>query len=200
MGFDPLRQRGHSRGMNQSATTQPKKPKPDKGAVERDYRTGRFTLRELEAKHGVNNATISRWAAKEGWTQDLSIAIKQATNSKLIAAMVQQECSAAQHSAANTVLAAADVNVGVLLSHQRRLAVLNADAEAARAMLLELGGTVDDVKTAAIYVSALESAARTTRIVIDAERKAFQLDEPGADESAKPQRRVMIEFVDVVAK
>lgn len=190
--------------MNQSATTPPKKPKPDKGAVERDYRTGRFTLRELEAKHGVNNATISRWAAKEGWTQDLSIAIKQATNAKLIAAMVQQECSAAQQdaakNAANTVLAAADVNVGVLLSHQRRLAVLNADAEAARAMLLELGGTVKDVKTAAIYVSALESAARTTRIVIDAERKAFQLDEPDADESAKPQRRVMIEFVDVVAK
>ena len=205
MGFDPLRQRGHSAGMNQSATTPPEKPKPDKGAVERDYRTGRFTLRELEAKHGVNNATISRWAAKEGWTQDLSIAIKQATNAKLIAAMVQQECSAAQQdaakNAANTVLAAADVNVGVLLSHQRRLAVLNADAEAARAMLLELGGTVEDVKTAAIYVSALESAARTTRIVIDAERKAFQLDdEPSDADTGKKPKRVTIEFVDVAPK
>ena len=173
----------------------------DRASVERDYRTGKFTLRELEAKHGVNNSTIARWAAKDGWTQDLSDAIKQATNAKLIAAMVQQECSTAQQSAANTVLAAADVNVGVLLSHQRRLAVLNADAEAARAMLIELGGTVDDVKTAAVYVSALEAAARTTRLVIDAERKAFQLDdEPSDADTGKKTKRVTIEFVDVAPK
>jgi len=29
-------------------------------AIERDYRTDKFTLRELEAKHGTNNATIAR--------------------------------------------------------------------------------------------------------------------------------------------
>jgi hypothetical protein len=33
-------------------------------AIERDYRTGRFTLRELEAKHGTNNATIARKISK----------------------------------------------------------------------------------------------------------------------------------------
>ena len=72
------------------------KRKADWEAVERDYRTGQYTLRELEAKHGPNNATISRHAANHGWTQDLSVAIKQATNAKLIAAVVSEKCSDAQ--------------------------------------------------------------------------------------------------------
>lgn len=37
MGFDPLRQRGHSDGMNQSATTPPAHA-PDMAAMEADYR------------------------------------------------------------------------------------------------------------------------------------------------------------------
>jgi hypothetical protein len=97
------------------------KRKADWEAVERDYRTGQYTLRELEAKHGPNNATISRHAANHGWTQDLSVAIKQATNAKLIAAVVSEKCSDAQQSAANTVLAAAEVAKDVILGHRTGL-------------------------------------------------------------------------------
>ena len=203
MGFDPLRQRGHSDGMNQSATTPPtNKPRTrvDWDAVERDYRATSLTLRELAAKHGCGHTAIANRVTRNGWTRDLSGAVRSATSAMLIEAAVSGGVNKAVQDVTNAVLVTASANTSVIMSHRSRLAALNADAEAARAMLLELGGTVEDVKTAAIYVSALESAARTTRIVIDAERKAFQLDEPDADESAKPQRRVMIEFVDVVAK
>ena len=98
-----------------------KRKRVDWEAVERDYRTGRFTLRELEAKHGANNATISRRAAKHGWTQDLSDAIKQATNARLIESIVATECSNAQQNAADTVLAAAEVNTRVILGHRSGL-------------------------------------------------------------------------------
>jgi hypothetical protein len=93
----------------------------DWDAVERDYRTGKFTLRELENKHGANNATISRKANKQGWTQDLSIAIRQATNSKLIKSIITDECSKTQQNAADTVLAAAEVNTRVILAHRTGL-------------------------------------------------------------------------------
>ena len=63
----------------------PARVRPDWQAVERDYRTGKFTLRELEHKHGAANSTIARRAAREGWSQDLSAAVRQATNAKLIA-------------------------------------------------------------------------------------------------------------------
>ena len=99
----------------------PARRRVDWEAVERDYRTGRFTLRELEAKHGANNATISRRAAKHGWTQDLSDAIKQATNARLIESIVATECSNAQQNAADTVLAAAEVNTRVILGHRSGL-------------------------------------------------------------------------------
>ena len=104
----------------------PAKVKADWQAIERDYRTGQFTLRELESKHGANNATISRRAAKSGWTQDLSVAIRQATNANLIAAIVQEKSSDAQQSAANTVLAAAEVNSQVILKHRTGLGRLTA--------------------------------------------------------------------------
>lgn len=111
--------------MSAQKATKPAKPqgkpakrRPDWAAVERDYRTGNFTLRELEAKHGANNATISRRAAKHGWTQDLSAAIKQATNSALIESILTEEGSKAQQGAANAVLAAAEVNKCVILGHR----------------------------------------------------------------------------------
>jgi hypothetical protein len=98
-----------------------KKARADWDAVERDYRTGKFTLRELEAKHGPNNASISRKAARSGWTQDLSAAIKQATNTKLIESLVVAECSKGQQKTADTVLAAAELNKDVILSHRHGL-------------------------------------------------------------------------------
>jgi hypothetical protein len=119
----------------------------------------------------------------------------------LIEAAVSGGVNKAVQDVTNAVLVTASANTSVIISHRSRLAALNADAEAARAMLIELGGTVEDVKTAAVYVNALEAAARTTRLVIDAERKAFQLDDepPDTDQSKKP-KRVTIEFVDVAPK
>ena len=49
-----------------SGTPAPGRRRLDWEAIERDYRTGKFTLRELEAKHGANNATIARRAAMAG--------------------------------------------------------------------------------------------------------------------------------------
>lgn len=103
------------------AKAAPGRIKVDWQAVERDYRTGQFTLRELEAKHGANNATISRRAAKHEWTQDLTEAIKQATNSALIESILTEEGSKAQQNAATVVLAAAEVNKGVILGHRHGL-------------------------------------------------------------------------------
>ena len=172
--------------------TKPVKPQraakaADWDAIERDYRTGRFTFRELETKYGVPNSTIMRRQKREGWSADLSNAVRQATNAALIQAHVQQECSAAQQNAAETVLAAAEVNKQVILAHRKQLADLQAHAQRAREKLVQLGDAVADVKEAATLVSALEAAARTTKIVIEAERKAFGIDSPAGTEPSTPE-------------
>ena len=97
-------------------------------------------------------------------------------------------------------MVAAERNAQVILSHRSRLAALHQDVETAKRKLMEIGDSVADIREAATLVQAVGNLATATKTLIEQERKAFQLDEPGADESAKPQRRVMIEFVDVVAK
>lgn len=51
------------------ATAAARKARTDWQAVERDYRTGKFTLRELGAKHDCDRGLISRNAKRHGWTK-----------------------------------------------------------------------------------------------------------------------------------
>ena len=118
--------------------TAPKRPKIDWEAVERDYRTAKFTLRELADLHGIVHTTISRRADKNGWTQDLAHAIRQATNTKLIQEATQQACTTAHQNATNTVLAAAEIGKNVILGHRKDIARTR---EVAASLLEELANT-----------------------------------------------------------
>ena len=203
----------------QSKATQPAPGKKDAGigapvkrrtdweAVERDYRTGRFTLRELETKYEVNNSTISRRADKHGWTQDLSTAIKQATNAKLIQSIVAAECSTAQQNAADTVLAAAEVNKQVILGHRTGLLELTSvkrtllgQIQQAAALLPDLAEVIEMVRkpddngidrandalrkamSRSALVDDLKKLADVDEKVRKGEREAFGLDDIGKPE------------------
>ncbi len=95
----------------------PGKRRADWEAVERDYRTGRFTLRELETQHGVSYAQISRKAKELGWSKDLREVIKQATD----AAVLRETVTQAQKDTTETVLVAAEINKQVILAHRTGL-------------------------------------------------------------------------------
>lgn len=205
-----------------SRTSEPRARKRiDWEAIERDYRTGKFTLRELESKHGAENSTIARRAAKGGWSKDLATAVRQATNAKLIAAAVQQECSTAQQNAATTVLAAAELNKQVILQHRTELQAarqlaMDLLAEVKQAALLDehqellaqiLAGSganpVDEAQcrqavqkalATGSRVSSVKALAETLTKLHSGERVAFGLndDQPPAD----TRTSLPIEFVD----
>lgn len=104
-------------------TTKPKaKRDTDWAAVERDYRTGKFTLRELAEKYHVSHQAVGKQVKTKGWTQDLSLAIKQATNAKLVSELVDKEIASGGQEVANTVLVAAEVNKQVILKHRGDIA------------------------------------------------------------------------------
>lgn len=198
-----------------SGTPAPGRRRLDWEAIERDYRTGKFTLRELEAKHGANNATIARRAAKDGWSKDLAKAVRQATNAGLIAAAVQQESSKAQQNTATAVLAAAEVNTQVILRHRAelktaRILVMELLAELQDQRMLDLdkellaqvlAGNADDIKQVGdaqrLVHKALATGSRaaSAKTLSDAltrlhtgERQAFSLDAAPeeAGENARP--------------
>lgn len=85
-------------------------------AIERDYRTGRYTLRELESRYGPRHSTIAARVRRQGWTRDLASAVRQATSAALLAPIVVQGVSSVVH----TVRAAAEVNRQIILTHRSR--------------------------------------------------------------------------------
>lgn len=123
----------------------PTRPKADWEAIERDYRTGKWTDQELADKHGnvVTRQAISKRAKEGEWTKDLSTAVRQATRAKVIAAEVKQRVDAevAQsvatgvaescQAATNAVLVAADIGAAVILRHRT-------DALQARDLVLDM--------------------------------------------------------------
>jgi len=94
-------------------------------ACERDYRTSQMTLRELASKHGCSHGRIAQRAKNEGWSRDLTGAIRQATDAKLIEASVNSlltsQANQATQSLTNVVMAAAEVNTQVILKHRTGL-------------------------------------------------------------------------------
>jgi len=167
----------------------------DWDAIERDFRTGTLTLREMAEKHGVVHSTIARRAEKHGWSRDLTEAIRQATNAKLVQQTVQQLCDEAHQGATQTVLAAAEINAAIIRKHRTRLDALARDADIARQKLMSLTETVTEPKDAATLVSAIESAIRSERILIEKERQTYKLDDEDTSKAIKP-KRITIDFED----
>lgn len=104
----------------------PGRVRVDWAAVQRDYRTGAFTLRELATKYGCSHVAIGKQAKNNGWTQDLSKAIKAATKAKLVEVTPADKLAAKQvivndFAVTTTVLAAAEVNKQIILGHRADL-------------------------------------------------------------------------------
>lgn len=170
--------------------------KPDWDAIERDYRTAKFTLRELSTKHGPSHQAIAKRAKTKEWSQDLAEQIRLATSAKLVAELVDKEVAAGGQAVANTVLVAAEINKQVILGHREQAKKVFAAWETALAKVQALAND-EDPKLALAMPSAVESLGRTAKIVAELERKAYALDDtppaPPApvDLSSVPPERAM---------
>lgn len=222
-------------GTAKGKTATTRKPRADWQAIERDYRTGRFTDQELADKHGsiVTRQAISKKAREQGWTKDLSREVRQATKASVIraqvaeavaadvAADVAQSCADATSSTTNAVLAAAELNKQVILSHRKSL---KSAQEVAGELLLELseqrlllehkellaqvlagaGAEPVDVALAQSAIQrtlALGNRGKTFKAITDAivnlqnaERVAFGLDEKDDDPDKDSVSQALADF------
>lgn len=152
------------------------KVKTDWDAVERDYRTGKFTLRELGEKFGVSHAAVRKQAVSNGWTQDLGEAIRIATNARLTQELVSNSVDKSFQEVSNTVAIAAEANAQIIRKHQARLVELHELADVAKSKLTAMSDTLADVREVAVFVQAASNLASTTKTIIEQERKAHNLD------------------------
>lgn len=127
-------------------------------AIERDYRTGRFTQVELAAKHQVNAATLCRKIKADQaidptrWQQDLTDVVRQATKAALMADVIKEATENAQegvNTTVNTVKAAAELNKQVILGHRRDIHTLSGLARTLMDRLNVDAPAVDALRTIA---------------------------------------------------
>jgi hypothetical protein len=106
-------------------TDKPKRKKTDWQAVERDYRTGKFTDQELGDKYKVSRPAVTKQAKVNGWQKDLSDAIRRATRAELVAdaaaAKVAEKVAKGSQEVINTVLVTAELNKQVILGHRTQI-------------------------------------------------------------------------------
>lgn len=181
-------------------------------AIERDYRTGKFSLRELETKHRAGYADISKRAKKDGWTKDLRDAVKAATSAALIQQITTTATTEAQQNTTDVVLAAAELNKQVILGHRRDLATANhlamelfAEVQLVTHSKEELSSLLrmacdglppddtlsvrqafNDLVKLHSRVSSVHKLADTLTKLQTLQRRAFGLDEEGAGGKEKP--------------
>lgn len=119
-----------------SAPTDAPTAKTDWDAVERDYRTGKFTSRELAAMHGGSHTQVTRRAKSGKWERDLRDVIRKAASAAVIREEVaarqarhlgQQQSAMATEGArlvpptTDTVMVAAEIAKDVIVRHRNDL-------------------------------------------------------------------------------
>lgn len=197
----------------------------DWDAIARDYRLGQFTLRELAEKYGCSHQAIAKRAKEQGWTQDLGEQIKQATNAKLVANLVNQQVASGGQAVANVVLAAAEINTNVILGHRKGLTeitqvrnMLLAQVGQAAANLPDLAEVIEMVRKPddngmdrandalrkalgrSALIDDLKKLAEVDEKVRKGEREAFNISSEADELAGKPIKRVVLDFVDVMPK
>lgn len=96
------------------------KKKADWEIIERDYRAGVKSLRQIGEECGCSHVAIQKKATKEGWTRDLSAKIRAAAEAKVTKDAVTSQVTAETKTAEREVVEAnAELQANVLRSHRR---------------------------------------------------------------------------------
>ena len=153
---------------------------PDWSAIERDYRAGQLSIREIARQRGRSDTAIHKRAKAKGWTRDLSGAVRTRVRESLVCEGVRANLVVGgKPSDAAIIDEAAAIGVAVVRSHRADIAGLR---QAAAGLLddvrLDVGLKVTD--RARVIAELAMAMAR----LIPLERQAFGLDEerPGGSQ------------------
>jgi hypothetical protein len=168
------------------------KPPVDWEAIEREYRAGQLSLREIARQFDVSDTAIRKRAKADSWTRPLADKVREAVREKLVRADGSHAGSRPQRASDEEIVdGAADRGFAVVTSHRRDLEQLHGLKRiiATRLATHLTGGEPDgpflgDKESPG---DLLEKLSRVTGRLIPLERQAHNLDEQdggGRDQEA----------------
>ncbi len=174
--------------------------------IEREFRTGRFSMTQLEKRHGVHRSTISRRAKKGNWEKDLTERVRERTQQKITKASLSPEAQAAFDNDDDQIVEyAANENAAVVKGHRKNLERWRGIAERYAELLesqLDEGkisvelptGGVAEIDVPLEYVGkCMGHGTQALDRVIKLERQNYGLDINDKDEGVKTFEELMAE-------
>ncbi len=160
-------------------------------AIEREYRAGQLSVREIARSHDVTDAGIRKRAKHEGWSRDLTEKVRQAAKDAVVRNAVRGELSREPADEAETVQTFASRGARAIEGHLARAERLKLLADKLTTELeTYMAGGIPSVQ---IFVSKADSPATIIRTLSDTaeriaklERQALNLDEANDKPQAMP--------------
>lgn len=186
-------------------------------AVERDYRAGIFSIREVGRLHKLSEGAIRKKAKEQGWERDLAEKVKARTATKLVRSLGTQGGTQAQRANDDQIAeGAADVLVALVRDHRRDISngrnvvgTLWRELQEAGENRQELeqsieSETKDDTKRRATMLRAVSLASRATvasnlavalKNLVGIERQAFGLENGLPPSEEQTDHSITVRFV-----
>ena len=166
----------------------PEKRKTDWEAIERLYRAGQLSIREIAKKHGVSDTAIRKEAKARGWERALADQVRKAVREKLVRSDGSQPSSQEQRANDREIVEGASLlGFQVVQSHRRDITQLTAISNIlATRLAAVLNGDPVDGRCLGDKESPGDLLEKLTRVrarLIPLERQAYNLDAEERDPS-----------------
>jgi len=126
----PARAASDPRGTARNLLSATARNEVDWENVERHYRAGLLSIRQLGKQSGVSAPAILKKAKKEGWTRDLTTKVREAVNTQLVNAEVNAEdAETKKRTEREIVQQAAATIVQIVREHRKDIAKARAAVE-----------------------------------------------------------------------
>lgn len=166
-------------------------------AIEREYRAGQLSIREIGRLYDVTDTAIRKRAKQFNWMRDLAGKVRQAVKSTVVRNAVRNELSREPASEAETVRAFADRGARAIEGHLSRAGRLKLLADRLTEELeIYMAGGKTSVE---IFVSRSDSPATIIRTLADTaeriakiERQALNLDDAPPVPAGDAEKTVVV--------
>jgi hypothetical protein len=155
-------------------------------SVEREYRAGQLSVREIGRLHGVSHTAIAKCARKEGWTRDLAARVREEVATRLVSSEVAAE--QAVDDAATRVIALVREHRQDIRSARQLVATLVAELQDASDNISEIEDAIEaepdsnrrrmmqKAVTLPARASVIASLSTALKNLVGLERQAFNMD------------------------
>jgi hypothetical protein len=193
--------------MTDTENGAPKRKQIDWEAVERDYRAGMLSIREVAKMHGISDRAIRKKADSLGWERDLSEKVAEKVRNELVRT---ESALADQKQTEKEIVESAATNiVSVVLGHRKRYGRIRDISDTLMQQLEEAIANRDEIEedieaetakdkdgkrrnrmlravSLSGHISDLVNLANVERTLTEMERKSFGMDDRSKIPDAVP--------------